>query len=252
MYIRVPKKFIDFNRSGSKAAGDEAAGEEAEAEDGDKKKKRTSRVSKKKEGAPSYELTDPLVWRLKIDGADSEEPGREPSVCLDVLEAMENILYLVMTLQPGLIKLHANRKDVVQAGTKETSTRDDAEKPTVRHTAMVASTESYTRSLPPAFWFKRNAEHLRKIMSPTGNAETCKEYDDTAAAADNMQRAVTRTAKDVKEKTWEEELTGGQAAAAAAKAAAKDAGSGAPAASPTSPKAAKKTKKVNKEVAATA
>jgi hypothetical protein len=48
-------------------------------------------LTKKKEGAPSYELTDPLVWKLKIDGADSEEVGREPSVCLDVLEPMENM-----------------------------------------------------------------------------------------------------------------------------------------------------------------
>lgn len=162
-----------------------------------------------------------------------------------------------MTLQPGLIKLYANRKEVVQAGTKQSSTRDDAEKPTVRHTAMVASTESYTRSLPPAFWFKRNAEQLRKIMSPTGNAEVCKEFDDTADAAENVQRAVTRTVKDVKEKTWEEELSGAHAAKAAkeakeAKEAAAAGGMGAPAASPTSPKAAKKTKKVSKEVAATA
>lgn len=156
-----------------------------------------------------------------------------------------------MTLQPGLIKLQANRKDVVQAGTKESSTRDDAEKPTVRHTAMVASQESYTRSLPPAFWFKRNAENLRKILSPTGNAEVCKEFDDTAAAADNVQRAVTRDIKDVKEKTWEEELPGG-GGAAASKAAQKDANGGsaaAPAAATTSPK---RSKKATKEIAATA
>lgn len=152
-----------------------------------------------------------------------------------------------MTLQPGLIKLQASRKDVVQAGTKESSARDDAEKPTVRHTAMVASHESYTRSLPPAFWFKRNAENLRKILSPTGNAEVCQEFDDTSAAAENVQRAVTRDIKDVKEKTWEEELPGG----GASKAAQKDANAAptAPTATTTSPK---KSKKASKEIAATA
>lgn len=148
-------------------------------------------------------------------------------------------LYLVMMLQPGLIKLEASRKDVVQPGTRQSSTRDDAEKPTVRHTAMVASSEAYTRSLPPAFWFKRNAESLRKILSATGNAETSKEYDDTAAAAENSQQAVTRDVKDVHEKTWEEELPGG------AKGAKDVGGGGAPAAS-----SAKKTKKAKEVVAA--
>jgi hypothetical protein len=111
-----------------------------------------------------------------------------------------------MCLQPGLVTLHANRKDVVQQGTKQSTIRDDAENPSVRHTAMVASSESYTRTLPPVFWFKRHGEHLRKILSATGNAEISKEYDDTAEAADNVQRAVTRDVKDVKEKSWEEEL----------------------------------------------
>lgn len=94
IYIRVPKKFIDFNRSGKGAGGEEGAeegGGAGEGEDGDKKKKKVGRISKKKEGAPSYELVDPLVWKLKIDGADSEELGREPNVCLDVLEPMENM-----------------------------------------------------------------------------------------------------------------------------------------------------------------
>lgn len=133
-----------------------------------------------------------------------------------------------MTLQPGLIQLHAKRNDVIQAGTRESSTRDDADKPTVRHSAMVASSEAYTRTLPPAFWFKRNVQHLCKIMSPTGNTETSKEYDDTMAAADNVQRAVTRVIKDVKEKTWEEELPGG--GSNAAKAPKEASGNGAPAA----------------------
>jgi hypothetical protein len=138
-------------------------------------------------------------------------------------------MYLVMTLQPGLIQLHAKRNDVIQAGTKESSTRDDVEKPTVRHSAMVASSEAYTRTLPPAFWFKRNVQNLCKIMSPTGNTETSKEYDDTMAAAENVQRAVTRVIKDVKEKTWEEELPGG-GSNAAAKAPKEASGNGAPAA----------------------
>lgn len=152
-----------------------------------------------------------------------------------------------MTLQPGLIKLHANRKDVVQAGTRQSSIRDDAEKPTVRHTAMVSSSESYTRTLPPAFWFKRHAEHLRKILSATGNAESSKEFDETAAAAENVQRSVTRDIKDLKEKTWEEELPGN------AKAIPKESSSGgAPAAAGGAKKGKKANKEVKEEVAAAA
>lgn len=92
VYIRIPKKFIDFNRSGKGAGGEEAVNEEAaEAEEGDKKKKKATRLSKKGAQGPTYQLQDPLVWKLKIDGAESEEPGREPNVCLDVLEPMENL-----------------------------------------------------------------------------------------------------------------------------------------------------------------
>jgi hypothetical protein len=133
-----------------------------------------------------------------------------------------------MTLQPGLIKLHAHRKDVIQSGTKQSSTRDDAETPTIRHTAMVASVESYTRSLPPPHWFKRHTEHLRRILSATGNVDSSKEYDDTAAVADNSQLAVTRDIKDLKEKTWEEELSpvGGGKKATKNKGAAPSASSG--------------------------
>jgi hypothetical protein len=152
---------------------------------------------------------------------------------------MKFSMYLVMTLQPGLIQLHAKQNNVVQAGTKESSNRDDAEKPTVRHSAMVASSEAYTRLLPPAFWYKRNVQNLCKILSPTGNTETSKEYDDTLAAAENVQRAVTRVIKDVKEKTWEEELPG--AAAAKATKEAKE-GSAAPAAA-----SVKKNKKASKD-----
>lgn len=87
MYIRVPKKFIDFTRSGKGSADDAGADEEG----GDAKKKKSSRLSKKKENAPSYELNDPLVWRLKIENAESDDPARVPSVVLDVHEAMENM-----------------------------------------------------------------------------------------------------------------------------------------------------------------
>jgi hypothetical protein len=93
IYIRVPKKFIDFYRSGKGAAAGEEAGEGAaeEGEDAEKKKKKVGRLSKKKENAPSYELQDALVWKLKIDGANSDDAEREPNVCLDVMEPMENM-----------------------------------------------------------------------------------------------------------------------------------------------------------------
>lgn len=211
IYIRVPKKFIDFTRSGKGNAADEGAEADDGGEDaGDKKKKKATRVSKKKENAPSYELNDPLVWKIKIENAESDDPERQPSVCLDLPEPMENILYLIMTLQPGLIRLHASRKNVVQPGTKQSAMRDDADTPTVRHTAMVAASESYTRTLPPAYWFKRNAESLQKILNVNG--EESKEYEHSLAAAENVQRAVTRDCKDVTEKTWEEKV-GGSAAA---------------------------------------
>lgn len=113
-----------------------------------------------------------------------------------------------MTLQPGLIRLHAERKDVIQPGTKQSTRRDDGEKPTIRHQAMVASHESYLRILPPAHWFKKNAENLRKILSSHGNAEQSPEFEATLSAAENVQRSHQRTVKDVKEKTWEEVIDG--------------------------------------------
>lgn len=113
---------------------------------------------------------------------------------------------MVMTLQPGLIRLHASRKDVVQPGTKKSAARDDAATPTVRHTALVAASEAYTRTLPPAYWFKRNVENLQKILNT--NPETGKEFEHTLAAAENVQRAVTRDSKDVSERTWEEKIGG--------------------------------------------
>lgn len=118
-----------------------------------------------------------------------------------------------MTLQPGLIRLHAERKDVIQPGTKQSTRRDDGEKPTIRHQAMIASHESYLRILPPAHWFKKNAENLRKILSSHGNAEQSPEFEATLTAAENVQRSHQRTVKDVNEKTWEEVIdspSGGQ------------------------------------------
>lgn len=90
IYIRIPKKFIDFTRSGKGA--DEGAEDAAEGDEAsEKKKKKASRLAKKKENATSYELNDPLVWKLKIENAESDDPARQPSVILDVPEAMENM-----------------------------------------------------------------------------------------------------------------------------------------------------------------
>lgn len=193
LYVRIPKKFIDFMRSGS---ADEAEAAEEGAEDGKKKK----RASKKKEGAPSYELTHPNVWTIKIDG-DAENADREANVQLDVIEPLENIFYLVQVLQPGLARIHATRKDVVQNGTKQSDMRDDAEVPTIRHRAQVAASESYLRTLPPAYWLRRNEGELRKILTETT-------FDETLAAADAgaARGAHERTVKGVAEKVWEEKL----------------------------------------------
>ncbi|KDN46265.1 hypothetical protein K437DRAFT_268148 [Tilletiaria anomala UBC 951] len=194
LYIRIPKKFIDFMRC---AKGDDPAAEdEAAGEDGKKKK----RVVKKKENAPSYELSHPEIWRIRID-ADTETSDREANVLLDVAEPLENIFYLLQVLQPGLARIHASRKDVIQPGTMQSGMRDDAEAPTVRHRAQVAASESYMRTLPPAFWLKRNEGELRKIL-------TEKTFDETLKAAEEGQArgATERTVKDIKEKVWEEQL----------------------------------------------
>ena len=181
-------------------------------------------------------MNDPLVWKIKVENSESDDPERIPSVVLDIPEPMENIMYMVMTLQPGLIRLHAARKNVVQPGTKQSATRDDAETPTVRHTAMVAGSEAYTRTLPPAYWFKRNMESLQKILN---SGEEGKVYEHTLAAAENVQRAVTRDCKDVEERTWEEKVGGEKA----------DASSAAPAATAATG-GAKKTKKAKDAPAA--
>lgn len=86
MYVRMPKKFIDFTRSGGK--GDEEVKAD-EGEDAGEKKKKTTR-SRRKENAPSYEMTNEFIWKVKVDG-DTDESGREPSVILDVVEPLENL-----------------------------------------------------------------------------------------------------------------------------------------------------------------
>lgn len=121
---------------------------------------------------------------------------------LDVPEPFENIFYLIQTLQPGLARIHASRKDVIQQGTRESDTRDDNDGEggqTIRHRAMVAASESYMRVLPPPFWFRRNETELRKIL-------TDGTFDAALAAAEDKARSGERTIKDVKEKTWEEKV----------------------------------------------
>ncbi|PWN53890.1 hypothetical protein IE53DRAFT_372801 [Violaceomyces palustris] len=191
--FEVPKKFIDFTRSGK--GGEEPAEDGAEGAD---KKKKTARASKKKENAPSYEINNEYIWKVKVDG-DGEESDRDPSVVLDVTEALENILYLLQVLQPGMARLQYNRKDVTQRGTKQSDMRDDGEAPTIRHRAMVAASEKLTRTLPPSFWLKRNAEELKKILGQEG-------YDATLEASEDVSRSTTREVKGVAEKVWEEKI----------------------------------------------
>lgn len=107
--------------------------------------------------------------------------------------------YLVQCLSPGMARLQYNRKDAIQAGTKQSDLRDDGDVPTMRHRAMIAASEKMTRTLPPAFWMKKNAEELRKILGSD-------EYEATMLAAEDSQRATTRDVKDVKEKVWEERI----------------------------------------------
>lgn len=109
--------------------------------------------------------------------------------------------YLLMVLQPGLARISAMRKDVIQQGTKVSDVRDDADSPTMRHRAQVAASESYMRVLPPSFWMKRNEGELRKILTEGT-------YEETAKAAESAERSTERHIKDVKEKVWEEKVQG--------------------------------------------
>jgi hypothetical protein len=104
VYVRVPAKFIDFTRS-AKARDASADGEEAELKRrGIRSKKRGAyRLPRRRhhphradrahltENAPSHALNDPLVWKIKIDGAESTEADRVPNVALDVVQPMENM-----------------------------------------------------------------------------------------------------------------------------------------------------------------
>lgn len=88
LYIRVPKKFIDFTRAGKGAAGGDDASPAADEEPSSPKAKRSARASKK--SAPSYDLSSEHIWKVKLDG-ESEESGRDTTVVLDVLDPLENM-----------------------------------------------------------------------------------------------------------------------------------------------------------------
>lgn len=83
MYIRVPKKFIDFLRS-SRPSDEEKAEDQTEED----KKRKTLR--RRKENAPSYKMENEFIWKVRVDG-ESEESGREPNVILDTPEPLENM-----------------------------------------------------------------------------------------------------------------------------------------------------------------
>ncbi|CAO1628707.1 unnamed protein product [Sympodiomycopsis kandeliae] len=215
IYMRVPKKMIDFFRTAKKNNTEEDDHEDGEDDDeptsptGGKPRKKSlsTRANKRRQGRCNYDLSDPNVWKIKIDGAETEELGKEPTVMIDVIEPLENIFYLVMCLQPGLTRLHAWRDNVIQPGTHEVDVREDAEPPTARHRAMMASTESYSRVLPPPYWFKRNRDQLEKILGEG--------FEPTLEAAENSQRSTVRIVKDVQEKIWEEVVKVDPAVAAA-------------------------------------
>lgn len=183
VYLRVPKAFINFHRSGK-------------PED-DKKDDKAHRHTRRNMHSTVYGISDPLVWKLKIDAAESEEADRVPNVVFDVVEPMENIAYLVMTLAPGLIVLNASRKDAMIPGSHVVETSPGA--PSIRHQGLFASSEELTRTLAPAFWYKRNAEHLRKIL---GDAA----FEATLRAAEDEERCTTRKLGQVAERVWEEVL----------------------------------------------
>lgn len=195
LYVPIPKKMIDFMRTARKNNAADNDEEENEDESNDKKKA-PSRISKKREARYHYDMSDPNVWKIKIDGADSEEPGKVPNVQVDVTEPLENIFNLVQCLQPGLLRLFSWRENVIQQGTHEIDVREDAEPPTARHRAMIAESESYTRVLPPAYWFKRNRDELQRILGEG--------FEPTLKAAEDEDRTTTRTIKSVEEKVWEE------------------------------------------------
>ncbi|PWY97497.1 hypothetical protein BCV70DRAFT_50317 [Testicularia cyperi] len=191
MYIRIPKKFIDFHRS---ARGDEENKEDEHTEE--EKKRKT--IRRRKDAASLYKMDNEFIWKVRVDG-DNEESGREPNVILDTPEPLENIFYLIQCLSPGMAKLQFNRKDSMQPGTKQSDLRDDDEAPTMRHRAVFAASEKMVRTLPPVFWMKKNETELRKILGPEA-------YEATMRAASEAKRSHTRDVKGLNEKVWEEKL----------------------------------------------
>lgn len=190
MYIRMPKKFIDFHRSSRPADDDKA--EEGE----DAKQRKTLR--RRKENAPSYKLDNEFIWKVRVDG-DGEQSDRDPNVILDTPEPLENIFYLVQCLSPGMARLQYNRKDAMQPNTKQSDLRDDPEAPAMRHRAVFAASEKMVRTLPPAFWLKKNEIELRKILGATA-------FEATMRAAQEPSRSHVRDVKGLNEKVWEEAL----------------------------------------------
>ncbi|KIS67968.1 uncharacterized protein UMAG_04014 [Mycosarcoma maydis] len=190
MYIRIPKKFIDFHRSSRPA-------EEDKADEHDEGKQRKT-LRRRKENAPSYKLDNEFIWKVRVDG-DGENSDRDPNVILDTPEPLENIFYLVQCLSPGMARLEYNRKDAMQPNTKQSDLRDDPEAPAMRHRAVFAASEKMVRTLPPVFWLKKNETELRKILG----AEA---YEATMRAAQDDKRSHIRDVKGLNEKVWEEAL----------------------------------------------
>lgn len=186
IYIHMPRKFIDFVRSGK--SDEERAAEQAA------KGYQHQRVQHRKH-APSYTMASSDIWPVRVEQSD-EHPA---TVLLDTDEALENMLYLLQCIAPGMARLHAERNNVIQPGTKQTDVHREGDAPSIRIRAMVADSESYVRILPPAYWVKRNAPQLAKIL---GQAE----YDATLAAAADEARSTQRKVTNVQAQAWEEAL----------------------------------------------
>lgn len=186
LYIHMPRKWIDFIRAG-KTQEDREAEEAARGH-------RHHRVQHRR-AAPSYGMSSPDIWRVRVDVSD-DHPS---TVLLDVEEPLENMMYTMMCIQPGLARLHAERDNVIQVGTKTVDMHREGDAPSIRIQAMVADKESYMRILPPAYWIKRNAPQLAKILGQN-------EYAATLAAAEDEQRAALRTVTNCTHRVWEEAL----------------------------------------------
>lgn len=189
IYIHMPRKFIDFVRSGKT---------EAEREAELMAKGHTHHHVAHKKHHPSYDMTSASVWPVRVE--QSEE--HDATVLLDTDEALENMFYLLQCISPGMARLHAERHNVVQPGTRHV---DDhaalhaGDAPSVRIRAMVADDEEYVRILPPAYWIKRHAAQLTKILGT-------EEYAATLTAACNDARANERHIVNLHDAAWEEAL----------------------------------------------